>query len=191
MISGTITKPNIKLNLLGTDGTAPSIGDITDKIKEEAIDKVSDAIEDKTGVDIKNVEEEVKEVKEDLSAKADAEIAALMKKTKTNIDKITSEAEKRANQTKLEAKKLSDKTKIEGYKQADELIKKAGGNIFKKKAAEIAADKLKKTTDEKAAQIISKGDDTAKGIMDNAKKQTDKLQSAADNQAEEIRKKYE
>jgi len=191
LISGTMTKPNIKLNLLGTDGKAPSIGDIVDNIKEEAIDKVSDAIEDKTGVDVKNIKEEVKEVKEDLSAKADIEIAALMKKTKTNIDKITSEAEKRANQTKLEAKKLSDKTKVEGYKQADQLIEKAGGNIFKKKAAEIAAKKLKKTTNEKAEQIITKGDDTAKGIMDSAKIQTDKLQAAADTKAEAILKKYE
>ena len=191
LISGTMTKPNIKLDLLGTDGKTPSVSDIVDNIKEEAIDKVSKVIEDKTGVDVKNIKEEVKEVKEDLSAKADAEIAVLMKKTKTNIDKITSEAEKSANQTKLEAKKLSDKTKVEGYKQADELIKKAGGNIFKKKAAEIAAKKLKKTTDDKAGQIIKKGDDTAKGIMDSAKKQTDKLQATADAQAEEIRKKYE
>ncbi len=191
LISGTMTKPNIKLNLLGADGKTPSIDDIADNIKEKAIDKASDVIKDKTGVDVKNIEEEVKEVKEDLSAKADAEIAALMKKTKTNIDKITSEAEKRANQTKLEAKKLSDKTKVEGYKQADELIEKAGGNIFKKKAAEVAAKKLKKTTDEKAEQTIIKGDDTAKGIMASAKKQTDNLQAAADAQAEEIRKKYE
>lgn len=191
LISGTMTSPNIKLNLLGTDGKAPSIGDIADNIKEQAIDEVSDAIEDKTGVDVKNIKEEVKEVKEDLSAKADAEIATLMKKTKESIDKITSEAEKRANQTKLEAKKLSDKARAEGYKQADELIEKAGSNPFKKKAAEIAANKLKETTDEKADQIIEKGDETAKGIMDSAKVQTDKLQETADTQADEIRKKYE
>lgn len=191
LITGTMSSPSIKLNLLGTDGKAPSVGDIVENIKEEAIDKVSDAIEDKTGVDVKNIKEEVKEVKEDLSAKADAEVAALMKKTKTNIDKITSEAQKKADQTKAEAKKLSDKTKTEGYKQADELVKKAGSNIFKKKAAEVAAKKLRKTTDEKAQQIITKGDDTAKGIMEGAKKQTDKLQAEADKQAEEIRKKYE
>ncbi len=190
LISGTITKPNIKLNLLGIDGTTPSISDIADNIKEKAIDKVSDAIEDKTGVNVKNIEEEVKEVKEDLSAKADAEITALMKKTKANIDKITSEAENRANQIKLEAKKISDKTKVEGYKQADELIEKAGGNLLKKKAAEIAAKKLKKTTDKKAEEIIAKADNTAKSIMDIANNQTDKLQTEADSQAEKIRMKY-
>ena len=57
--------------------------------------------------------------------------------------------------------------------------------------AEIAANKLKETTDNQAKQIIIKGDQTAKGIMDNAKIQTDKLESEADIQAEAIRKKYE
>ena len=191
IITGTMLNPNIKLNLLGIDGNVSSIGDIADNIKDEAIDKVSDVIEDKTGVDVKNIEEEIKEVKEDLSAKADAEIAALMKKTKASIDKITNEAKKSAAKTKKEAQKLSDKTKKEGYKQADELIKQAGGNPFKKKAAELAAKKLKKTTDEKATQIIKKGDETARGIMDTAKKNTDDLQTKADKQAEGIRKKYE
>jgi hypothetical protein len=191
LITGTITKPSIKLTLLSSDGKVPSIQDVADKLKDKAIEKVSDAIEDKTGIDVKNIDKEIKEVKEDLSAKADAEIAALMQKTKATIDKITNEAEVRANQTKLEAKKLSDKTRVEGYKQADELIVKAGENVFKKKAAEIAAEKLKKTTDEKAEQIIKKGDETAKVILDNAKAQTDKLQAEADTQAEEIRKKYE
>jgi hypothetical protein len=191
LITGTITKPNIKLNLLGLDGKVPSIGAITDSIKKKAIDKVSKEIEDKTGIDVKNIEKEIDEVKEDLSAKAEAEIAALMKKTKTNIDKITSEAEARANQVKLEAKKLSEKTKVEGYAQANKIIDEAGSNILKKKAAEITANKLKKATDDNAAQIITKGDETAKGIIDSAKEQTDKLQSTADKQAEEIRKTYE
>ncbi|MDF1697017.1 MAG: AsmA-like C-terminal region-containing protein [Saprospiraceae bacterium] len=190
LITGTMTNPVIKLNLLGADGQLPSIDDIKDKITETAIDKASDVIKDKTGVDVKNIDEEIKEVKEDLSAKAEEEIAALMKKTKSNIDEIIKEAENRAQQTQAEAKKLSEKTKVEGYKQADELVEKAGSNIFKKKAAEITAKKLKETTDEKALQIITKGDEVAKGILDTAKKQTDKIQAAADAQAEEIRKKY-
>lgn len=189
-ISGTMTNPSIKLNLLGADEDAASIDKVVDNIKKQAVDKVSNVIEDKTGVDVKNIEEEVKEVKEDLSAKADAEIAALMKKTEENISKIKSEAEKRANQTKTEAKKLSEKAKTEGYKQADALIEKAGSNPFKKKAAELAANKLKKTTDEKAEEIITKGDETANSITDSAQKQTDKLQKEADEQAKAIREKY-
>lgn len=191
LISGAMTKPNIKINLLDANGKATSIGGIADDIKDKVINKASDVIEDKTGIDVKNIEGEIDDIKEDLSAKADAEIAALMQETKTNIDKITSEAERLAAQTKLEAKKLSDITREEGYKQADELIVKAGEDLFKKKAAELAASKLRKTTDEKAQQIITKGDDTAKSIMDNAKIQTDKLQAIAETQAEEIRKKYE
>jgi hypothetical protein len=188
LISGTMTKPNVKLNLLGSGGETDNI---VDNIKDQAIDKVNDGIKDKTGVDVQNIKDEVKEVKEDLSAKADAEIATLLKKTEENINSIKSEAEKRANQTKVEANKLSKKTKAEGYKQADVLIEKAGGNIFKKKAAQIASKKLKQTTDEKAEQIITKGDDTAKAIMEGADKQTEKLQATADNQAISIRKKYE
>lgn len=114
-----------------------------------------------------------------------------MKKTETNINKIKSEAEKRANQTRSEAKKLSEKARKEGYKQADAIIEKAGSNIFKKKAAQIAADKLKKTADEKAEEIITKGNDTAKTIIDTAENQTDKLQTTADEQAKTIREKYQ
>ncbi|MFT4533380.1 MAG: hypothetical protein ACJA1A_001770 [Saprospiraceae bacterium] len=191
LISGSVTKPKIKLDLLSSDGKVASLDNIVDNIKDNAIDKANEVIKDKTGVDAKNIKEEVREVKEDLSAKADAEIAILMDKTEQNIKKIKSEAEKRADQTKIEAKKLSEKTKAEGYKQADDLVEQAGGNVFKKKAAELAAKKLREETDKKAEQIIIQGNDTAKGIMDVSDKQTEKLQATADNQAIEIRKKYE
>lgn len=190
IITGSISNPKIKINLLGIDGKESAVQAITDNLKNQAIDEVSDAIEDKTGIDVQNLEEEVKVVKEDLSAKADEEIKALMDKTLANINNIMAEAEEKANQTRLEAEKLSAKTKTEGYKQADELIKKAGSNIFKKKAAEVAADKLRKSTDEKANAITQKGEETAQGILNTAKKQTDKLQAEADKQAEEIRNKY-
>ncbi len=191
LLTGTITKPAVKINLLDASGKSTTIGDIADDLKNKAIDEGAAVIEDKTGIDVKNIDEEIEEVKEDLTAKADAEIAALMQQTKTNIDKITAEAEKLALQTKQEAQKLADKTKQEGYKQADDLILKAGDDPLKKTTAEIAAKKLRKTTDEKAAQIILKGDETAKSILDNAKVQTDKLQAEAEKQAEAIRKKYE
>ncbi len=188
LISGTMTNPKVKLNLIGTDGEATSVVDI---VKDKAIDAASDIIKDKTGVDIQNIDEEVKDVKEDLSAKADAEIAALMAKTEKNITKLKNEANKKANQAKSEAKKLSEKTKTEGYKQADLLVEKAGSNPFKKKGAQIAAKKLKQETDKKAEQIIKKGDNTAKGITDAADKQAVKLQATADNQAKSIRAKYD
>ena len=190
VITGTMSNPKIKINLLGSGGEAQILDDIVDNIKKEAIDKVSSVVEDKTGVDIKNIEEEVETVKEDLTAKADAEIAVLMKKTEETIEKLQKEAQKRADQTKAEAKNLSIKAKEEGYKQADALIEKAGSNIFKKKAAEIAAKKLREETDKKAEDIVIKGDSTAQGIIDNADKQANKLQAEADKQAIEIKAKY-
>lgn len=189
-ISGSMIKPKVNLKLLRSDGDVATLDKIVDNIKDQAIDKVSESIKDKTGVDVKNIKEEVKEVKEDLSAKADAEITTLMEKTKDNINKIKSLAERSANQTQAEAKKLSDKARTEGYKQADAFVERAGNNPFKKKAAQIASKKLKNRTDKKAEQIITKGDDTAKSIVDSANKQRDKLQAIAESQAKAIRKKY-
>lgn len=190
VISGTITDPKVKLNLLGANGEAASLDNIVDNIKGQAIDKASGIIEDKTGVNIDSIGKEVTVAKEDLKGKADAEIASLMEKTESNIAKLVKEAEKRAQQTRDEAKKLSDKTREEGYKQADNLVKEAGSNFIKKKAAEIAAKKLKQETDKKADQVITKGDDTAKGITTKADEETVKLRASAEKQAEGIREKY-
>jgi AsmA-like protein len=190
LISGTIKDPKVKLTLLGANGEAASLDNLIDNVKDQAIDKAGELIEDKTGVDIDSIGKEVETAKEDLKGKADAEIAALMKKTEDNITKLMKEAEKNAKKTKDEAKKLSDQTRDEGYKQADNLVKEAGGNILKKKAAEIAAKKLKEETDKKADQIITKGDATARGIMDVATKQADNLRSEANKEADGIREKY-
>ncbi len=190
-ITGTITKPKIKLNLLGADGEATTLDNIVDNVKEQAIEKAGDLIEDKTGLDIDSIGTEVEEVKEDLRGKADAEIAALMDKTNKNIAKVNAEANKRAQQTRDKAKKLSDKTREEGYQQADNLVKKAGGNLLKKKAAQIAAKKLKQETDKKADQLIVEGDDAANLILEKSKQETDKLKATADTKAEAIRKKYD
>lgn len=189
-ISGTMSSPKINIQLLGTDGETVSIDKVVDQVKKQAVDKVSSVIEDKTGVDVQNIEEEIEEVKEDLSAKADAEIDALKAKSEANINKILIEAEKRAEEARNEAKKLSDKTKKEGYNQADALVEKAGSNIFKKKAAEIAAKKLKEETDKQAEQIIEKGNAAANLILEKAEKQANKLREETDKQAETIRENY-
>ncbi len=191
LLTGTISDPKIKISLLGADGEAATLDNLVDNVKDQAIDKASELIEEKTGVDVQNIEEEIKETKENLSAKADAEIAALREKSEANITKLINEAEKRAQQTRDEAQKLSDKTKNEGYKQAESLIKKAGNNPFKKKGAEIAAKKLKEETDKKANQIVQKGEDTAQGILKKANDQASKLRTETDKQAEAIRAKYQ
>ncbi len=189
-LTGTIQNPKVKVNLLGADGEVQTVQTLVDDIKDEAIDKVAKVVEDKTGVDIQNIEEEVEEVKEDLSAKADAEIAALTAQTDAQIKKLMDEAKKRADQTKAEAQKLSEKAKSEGYNQADQLIEKAGSNFIKKKGAEIAAKKLREETDKKALDIIAKGDNTADGIIKKAEEQSDKLRAERDKKAEAIREKY-
>jgi hypothetical protein len=189
-LSGTIKDPKVKVNLLGADGEIKTVESVIGDIKDQAINKAADVVKDKTGVDVQNIEGEIKDAKEDLSAKADAEIAALTEKTDAQIKNLMDEAKKRADQARAEAKKLSERTETEGYKQADQLVEQAGSNIFKKKAAEVAAKKLKEETDKKVLQIIEKGDDTAEGIIQSAEEQADKLRASRDKQAEAIREKY-
>ena len=89
-------------------------------------------------------------------------------------------AEKSAAQIRKEGKSASEKVKTEGYKQADLLVEKAGSNPIKKRAAQIAAKKLKQETDKKAKQV-----------EDTANKNADKVIKEADQKSLQIKKEYQ
>jgi len=110
----------------------------------------------------------VEDKKKELKAKMDAEIKTFM-----NL------AEKQAKKVRDAGKKAAAEAKKLGYSNADKLVKEAGNNVFKKKAAELAANKLKKETDKKALKIENE-----------AKKKADKVMADAKKKADTIRKRY-
>ncbi len=156
-VLGSVKDPKIKLKFLATEDGEATVKDVVKDVINNTVETVKDSV--KTVVNDK---------KDDLKKKADAEIAKIMSEAKKQAQKIRNAGKKAA----AEAKKL-------GYAQADKLIKEAGGNIFKKKAAELAANKLKKETDKKAQKI-----------EDEANKKADQVMAKAEIQADKVKKKY-
>ena len=165
-LTGSIADPQVKFNLVGSEGQ--SVKDvITTKItevKETAVAEVKEVVEDK---------------KEELNAKVEAKKAALQKEANAKIESLQAAAVKSADRVRLEGNKAAEKVKAEGYKQADALVEAAGRNPIKKKAAQIAAKRLKKETDKKAEQVVAKADQNAT-----------KLTTEADQKAMQIQKEY-
>jgi len=163
-ITGSLTNPKFKLNLLNAEGAATSLKDIAKNVTKEAVDSVKTIAKENIKVAKDSIAKVIDTTKEDLRKKADAEIAKLM-----------AEAEKQAKNIRDSAKKLSKETEKLGYENADKLIEEAGSNFLKKKGAEIAATNLRKETDKKVNQIVQEGDNKAQAVIDNAEKQADEI----------------
>ncbi|HUM46100.1 MAG TPA: AsmA-like C-terminal region-containing protein, partial [Chitinophagales bacterium] len=113
-------------------------------------------------------------VKEEVKAVVEEKIEEGKAKAKEQADKLIHDAEVKAKELHDAAVIASENTKKQGYAAADQLVAQAKDPISKA-AAKAAADKLKKETDSKAAQIIKTADDQGKKLIDEAKKQSDAL----------------
>lgn len=148
-ITGPYDSP--KVSLLGSDMK----GAVTDKVTEAVVNKAVDLVKEKTGLDLPTS-------KEELNEKAQAE-----------ADKLLNDAQKQADKVKAEAKKAAAQIRAEAKTQRDNLIKEAGSNPFKKKAAEITGKKLIDTGNVKAAKVEAEGNKQADAIMTKAREQAD------------------
>jgi hypothetical protein len=81
-------------------------------------------------------------------------------------------AEKQAAAIRQQAESLAARVKLTGYQQADSLAAKGGSNPLLAAGAQVAADKLRQESDDKA-----------KGIVDEATRRADSLIAAARRQA--------
>jgi len=147
-ITGKVTKPIVSVDLKET------IGNLTGNLKNSLKDAVKQAKDSVTTIVKQKVTEKVNEVKEDLTKKKQQLIA---------------DAQKQADNIKAEARRAADAVRAEGNKQADALITEAGGNPIKKKVAEVAATKLRKTATEKAQRIEQEANEKADAIMSRVK----------------------
>ena len=164
-LTGNISSPQTNLRLLGTEGEAVTATTVVEAVKEEAKEQVEEKVEE---VKI-NAEKKLDEEKEKLKKQADAEVEKIMKRAQAKADLL-----------KKEGYDTAERIRKEGYRQADSLVKKAGNNPLKKAGAKVAADRVKKETDEKVDKLKKETDKKAADIM-----------VAAEKQAEKIRKKYE
>lgn len=155
-ITGSAQKPKIQIKPLGGEGSS------TKEI-------------------IKNVIDDTKEkVKEEVTKKIDEEKGKAKEKLNAEIAKIEAEYAKKKEALLKEGNTAAEKLRTEGYKQADELVTKAGNNLFKKKAAEIAANEMKKKTDKEVEKLKL-----------SWQEKVNKLDAEAEKQKEATRQKYD
>lgn len=153
-IKGLVTNPKVETDF--KDALLKATGDLKGGLKDlgtDLLDKGKDSIK-------AIVESKVNEVKEDLEQKK---------------QQLLDDAQKQADKIKEEGKKAGDAIRAASVRQADALIKEAGTNPIKKKAAEIAGDKLKKTADEKAQKLEREANDKADAIMKTARDKANQL----------------
>lgn len=160
----------IKLNLAVTgpyDSPKVSLvgSDVKDAVKEQVVkavvNKAADLAKKELGVDLPTSKEELnKEAQE---------------KARKEADKLLADAQKQANQVKAEAKKSAAKIRAEAKTQNDRLIKEAGSNVFKKKAAEISGKKLIEEGNKNATKVEAEGAKQADAIMAKAQQQADAI----------------
>lgn len=149
-IGGTITKPIIENNF--KESIMALTGNVKDQVKE-LVDKAKDSV--KT-----IVKEKVEEIKEDFTKKK---------------QEIMAQAQQQADKIVAEANKLANKTRAEANKNAQKLIDDADSNFFKKKAAEVAAKKIRDEGENAAKKIETEAKAKADNIMNKAKAKADAL----------------
>jgi hypothetical protein len=147
---GTVTNP--KINTDFKEALLAATGNLKDNLAnaKQAIKDTAKAI----------INQKITEVREDLNAKK-AEIMA--------------DAQRQADKIKAEASKQADELKAQAKKEVDNLVSNAGSNPFKKKAAEIAGNKITKIADDKINKINAEADKKADAILQDAKERADKI----------------
>lgn len=89
---------------------------------------------------------------------------------------VIKESKKQATSVRKEGESAAEKLKKEGYAQA-KALENQGGNMFAKKANEIAADKLRDETDKKAKQVKAEADKKAKQVEAEGRKKAESILS--------------
>ncbi len=156
-IGGTITNPTLKVNILGTDGKTT--------IKDQVVSTVKETVNDA-----------VDSVKTVVTEKVDYEKKALKAKMDKEVNAVMATAEKQAKKIREAGKQTAAKAKQLGYQKADQLVKEAGSNIFKKKAAELAAKKIKTETDKNVTKIELEADKKADQVLVKAREKVKSIQ---------------
>jgi hypothetical protein len=96
---------------------------------------------------------------------------AVTEKVDTAAARLVAEAEQKAAAIRQQAESLAASVKRTGYAQADSLVAKASGPLAQA-AAGVAADRLRKQSDEKSASIIKEADQRANALVAEARKKT-------------------
>ena len=103
---------------------------------------------------------------------------AVTSKVSAEALQLIQRAEQEAAAVRGKAQSLADKLKLEGHQQADSLAAKAGTNPLRQTAAALAANQLRKQTDDKAASIVREAGAQADSLVASARRQAEQLGGA-------------
>ncbi|NSW44303.1 MAG: AsmA family protein [Bacteroidales bacterium] len=173
LIGGTLTKPEIKLNLKD--------------MAQNTVETVKEAVTQK-------INEEVDKAKAEAIRKAQEQADKLYKEADAKATQLVNAAQNAANQITQTAKTTADQVRKEGYDKAAQLEKEAEGKgPIAKKIAKESADKIRKETDKKASDIETKAQQESQNKVNQAKAEADKIRNEAkqkgDKLIEEAKKK--
>ena len=154
LIVGKTTSPKVTTDF--KDAIMKASGNLKDDLKNKLNETKDKAIDSAKAI----VNDKVEDVKEDIEAKK---------------QQILADAQAQANKVKAEGKKAADAVRAEGDRSAKKLMDEAGNNPIKKKAAEVAGNKVKKEAEEKAQKIEAEANKKADDIMSAARKKAEGL----------------
>jgi uncharacterized protein involved in outer membrane biogenesis len=173
LITGPVTKPEIKFNLKN------QAKDAVENVKDQVVDKIN---------------EEVDKVKAEAIRKAQEQADKLMKEADVQTQKLMEAAQTGAKQINDAAKVAADKVRSEGNAAADKLLSeaKSKGPIAEKLAKEPAK-KLREEAEKKGQAIQDKAKSESDLKLQQAQQESDKVKTKAkaegDKLIEEAKKK--
>ncbi|MGQ9846442.1 MAG: AsmA family protein [Bacteroidales bacterium] len=166
LIRGTLTKPDIKLNLKD--------------MAQNTVETVKEAVTQK-------INEEIDKAKAEAIKKAQEQADKLYKEADAKATQIVNAAQSAANQIIQAAKTTADQIRKEGYDKAAQLEKEAEGKgPIAKKLAKESADKIRKETDKKASDIETKAQQESENKLNQAKAEADKIRNEAKQQGDKL-----
>lgn len=166
LITGLITKPEIKFNLKDQGKNA------VDNVKEQIVNKIN---------------EEVDKGKAEAIKKAQEQADKLMKVADEQSQKLITTAQSAAKQINDAAKVAADKVRSEGNSSADKLLSEAKSKgAIAEKLAKAPAEKLRKEANKKADDIEAKAQTESNTKVDQAKQESDKIKSKAKAEGDKL-----
>ena len=175
-ISGTMASPKIKITPTGAEGQ--SVKDVAANVVNQVKETVRDTVTKVVTKVVDDSKEKLAAEKARLEAEADAKIKRIKDNAKIQVDKARAEVKKRADQARDIA-----------YAEADKLVEKAGGNPFKKLAAQEGAKLAKKKADDIHQASLNKVSQTTNKINEKANAEADKIRAQYDARISTLEKK--
>lgn len=166
LIGGTLTKPDIKLNLKD--------------MAKNTVETVKEAVAQK-------INEEVDKAKAEAIKKAQEQADKIYREADNKATQLINAAQNAANQINQTAKTTADQIRKEGYDKANQIEKEAEGKgPIAIKIAKESADKIRKETDKKASDIETKAQQESENKVNQAKAEADKIRNEAKQQGDKL-----